>query len=57
MAVLLKLRRFTIDECHRMGAAGPASGGYRRVRVLARGESLTVESFPDVRIAVTDLLG
>lgn len=35
----------------------PASGGYRRARGFDRGESLTVEAFPDVPIAVVDLLG
>ncbi|MBI5366669.1 MAG: Uma2 family endonuclease [Planctomycetes bacterium] len=35
----------------------PASGAYRSVRRLARGESLSLDAFPDVRFAVDDLLG
>lgn len=35
----------------------PAAEGYRDVRVLRRGESLTIEAFPDLTLTVDDLFG
>ena len=35
----------------------PAAGGYRHVRSLGRGESVTSEAFPDLAVAISDLLG
>ena len=40
-------------EVHRK----PSSGTYRIVRRLARGESLSIDAFPDIRFAVDDILG
>ena len=36
---------------------GPASGGYRDVRVVSRGETLSPSAFPDVTISVAEVLG
>ena len=35
----------------------PSVDGYRDVRTLRRGESLTALAFPDVTLAVDDILG
>lgn len=35
----------------------PTPDGYREARVLQRGESLTIEAFPDLTLSVDDLLG
>jgi Uma2 family endonuclease len=35
----------------------PSPGGYRSVKAVPRGEVLTAEAFPDVRVAVVDILG
>jgi Uma2 family endonuclease len=35
----------------------PAAGMYTRVRALRRGESVVPEAFPDLTIAIADLLG
>ena len=35
----------------------PVSDGYRDVRVLQRGQSLTVETFPDLVLSVDEILG
>jgi Uma2 family endonuclease len=40
-------------EVHR----DPTAGGYTRVRALGRGESVVPEAFPDLTVAVADLLG
>lgn len=40
-------------EVHR----DPTAGGYSQVRALGRGESLVPQAFPDLTIAVADLLG
>jgi Uma2 family endonuclease len=40
-------------EVHR----GPGPDGYREVRHLRRGDSIAPEAFPDVVLAVSDLLG
>jgi Uma2 family endonuclease len=36
---------------------GPAPGGYRQVRIFGRGETVVPEAFPDLTIAIGDLLG
>jgi len=36
---------------------GPTADGYREARVHSRGESLTIEAFPDLALSVGDLLG
>lgn len=40
-------------EVHR----DPTAGGYSHVRALGRGESVVPQAFPDLTIAVADLLG
>ena len=40
-------------EVHR----DPQAGRYRHTRTLERGESLGPEAFPDLTVAIADLLG
>lgn len=45
-------------SAHRLEAyRNPGADGYRDLRILRRGESLTIEALPDLTLSVGDLLG
>ena len=54
--VEVKRRRFTVDEYHRMIETGILREG-ERIELITRGGSVSPQAFPDVVLAVDEILG